>query len=191
MPATDPIGIDRLEALLAGDAPRTPAEERRASLVADLRGRAPSAPEALREHVLRPAPAPRRSPRLGLPSRRRALVLVPAVLALALRAAALHGVGSPAPRAAVPAPAASLKAAPAAGVAPLKRAGDSGLPGRERSRSARMLDSALVVLRIEGAVALAALALAALAAALATARRRREERRLLGASPGRRDDLME
>ena len=140
MPVTDPIGSERLEALLAGDPPRTPAEEHRASLVADLRGGALRAPEALRERVLRPASSRRRLPRRVRPSRRRALVLVSVALALALVAAAVHGVVAPAPRLATPSvetAASSAKAAPAPRAA-APRQGDTATAGR--SRSARMLD---------------------------------------------------
>ena len=38
MTASDAIGFERLEALLAGDAPRTTDEARRAAVLAQLRG---------------------------------------------------------------------------------------------------------------------------------------------------------
>jgi hypothetical protein len=93
MSATDAIGLERLEALLGGDAPRTAAETRRAALLDDLRGATLRAPEALRSRVLaaRPLPRPRRSFLPQLPSRRLVLVVVPAALAIAVTAAIVHG----------------------------------------------------------------------------------------------------
>jgi hypothetical protein len=93
MSASDVITVERLEALLRGDEPRTPDETRRAALVSALRGGTLRAPEPLRARVLGAAPAPRR--RLSLPPRRLALVVLPAALGLALAAALVHGlVGS-------------------------------------------------------------------------------------------------
>jgi Domain of unknown function (DUF4349) len=91
MSATDAIGSERLEALLRGDVPHSPAETRRAALLADLRGGVLHAPEPLRARVLAAGPAPRRL-RVALPSRRLALAVVPAALALAVVAAVVHGV---------------------------------------------------------------------------------------------------
>jgi hypothetical protein len=91
MSATDAIGMERLEALLGGDAPRTAAETRRAALLADLRGATLHASDALRNRVLETRPAPRRSFFSQRPSRRLALVVVPATLALAMTAAIVHG----------------------------------------------------------------------------------------------------
>jgi hypothetical protein len=103
MSAIDVMTVERLEALLRGDAPRTPEEIRRAALVAALRGGSLSAPEALRAHVLAGARAPRRG--VGLAPRRLALVVVPAALVLAIAAAVVHGiVGSGARPAAVRTP---------------------------------------------------------------------------------------
>jgi hypothetical protein len=90
MSASDAIGLERLEALLSGDTPRTTDEERRAALLAQLRDATLSAPEALRSRVLATAPSRRRSiaPR---PSRRLVFALVPATFAVALTAAIVHG----------------------------------------------------------------------------------------------------
>jgi len=98
MSATDAIGLERLEALLGGAAPRTDDEARRAALLGDLRGATLRAPDALRARVIAAAPAPRRSfaPR---PSRRLILVAIPAALGLAVAAALVHGLtGSSGPR---------------------------------------------------------------------------------------------
>ena len=98
MSATDAIGLERLEALLGGAAPRTDDETRRAALLGDLRGATLRAPDALRARVIAAAPAPRRSfaPR---PSRRLILVAIPAALGLAVAAALVHGLtGSSGPR---------------------------------------------------------------------------------------------
>jgi hypothetical protein len=91
MSATDAIGLERLEALLGGDAPRTAAETRRAALLSDLRGATLHAPDALRSRVLAARQLPRRSFFAQRPSRRLALVVVPAALAVAVTAAILHG----------------------------------------------------------------------------------------------------
>jgi hypothetical protein len=90
MSASDVITVERLEALLRGDPPRTPDETRRAGIVAAVRSAPPPAPEELRARVLAAAPAERR--RHALPRRRLALVVVPAALALAVAAAAVHGI---------------------------------------------------------------------------------------------------
>jgi len=98
MSATDAIGLERLEALLGGAAPRTDDETRRAALLGELRGATLRAPDALRARVIAAAPAPRRSfaPR---PSRRLILVAIPAALGLAVAAALVHGLtGSSGPR---------------------------------------------------------------------------------------------
>jgi len=93
MSATDAISNERLEALLRGDRPRTDGEERRAALLDGLRTARLRAPEPLRAQVLAPRPAPR--PRFALPSRRLALVVLPAAAAVAVGAAVVHGfVGS-------------------------------------------------------------------------------------------------
>ena len=91
MSASDAIGIERLEALLGGDAPRTAAETRRSALLADLRGATLRAPDAVRARVLAARPAPRRTFFAQLPSRRLVFVVVPAALALAVTAAVVHG----------------------------------------------------------------------------------------------------
>jgi hypothetical protein len=91
MSATDAIGLERLEALLGGDAPRTAAETRRAALLSDLRGATLQAPDALRSRVLAARPEPRRSFFAQRPSRRLAFVVLPAVLTLAVTAAIVHG----------------------------------------------------------------------------------------------------
>ena len=91
MSASDAIGIERLEALLGGDAPRTPAEMRRTALLNDLRGATLRAPDAVRVRVLAARPASRRTFFAQLPSRRLVFVVVPAALALAVTAAVVHG----------------------------------------------------------------------------------------------------
>jgi len=83
------IGLERLEALLAGDAPRTSDEARRAALLAQLRDAMLSAPEALRSRVLATAPSRRRT-FARRPSRRLVFVVIPAAFALALTAAIVH-----------------------------------------------------------------------------------------------------
>ena len=90
MSASDVIGIERLEALLRGDAPRTQEESARSALLSELRAATLRAPEPLRERVLAAAPARRRLA-LRLPSRRLALVVVPVALGLAVTAALVHG----------------------------------------------------------------------------------------------------
>ena len=196
MSATDTIGIERLEALLAGAEPGTPAEARRAALVAELRGGALRAPEVLRSRLLARATAGarRRQPLLG--SRGRALLLVPAVLALALLVAGVHGLVSPSPR---PAAVTAEKAAPSV-EAPASTSPALGVSSRAKqaqpvggsSRTSRVLRSAAGFLALEGLVVGSVLVVAGLALALARVRSRREERRLLGTSPaGRRGDLME
>jgi hypothetical protein len=105
MSATDAIGIERLEALLCGEPAQTAAEERRAARLSELRGGVLHASDALRARVLAAAPAPGRV-RLAAPSRRLALIAVPAALGLAVVAAVVHGVvgsgsGSTTPRALV------------------------------------------------------------------------------------------
>jgi hypothetical protein len=91
MSATDAIGLERLEALLSGDAPRNDAETRRAALLDDLRGATLHAPDSLRSRVLEAKPLPRRSFFPQLPSRGLVLVAVPAALAVAVTAAVVHG----------------------------------------------------------------------------------------------------
>lgn len=96
MSASDAIGLERLEALLAGDAPRTSDETRRADLLAQLRSTTLSAPETLRARVRATAPSRNRS--FGWrPSRRFVFVAIPAACALAITAAIVHGLttGSP------------------------------------------------------------------------------------------------
>ena len=84
------IGLERLEALLAGDAPRTSDETRRVALLAQLRDATLSAPEALRSRVLATAPSRRRA-FVRRPSRRLVFVVIPAAFALAATAAVVHG----------------------------------------------------------------------------------------------------
>jgi hypothetical protein len=93
MSASDAIGFERLEALLAGDAPRTTDETRRAELLAQLRSTTLGAPEALRARVRAVAPSRRRS-LAWRPSRRLVFVAVPAACALAVTAAIVHGLTS-------------------------------------------------------------------------------------------------
>jgi hypothetical protein len=88
--ASDAIGFERLEALLAGDAPRTTDEARRAAVLGQLRETTLSAPEALRSRVLATAPARQRS-FAWKPSRRLVFAAVPAAFALAVTAAVVHG----------------------------------------------------------------------------------------------------
>jgi hypothetical protein len=90
MSATDAIGLERMEALLRGDAPRTPAEATRSALLGELRGTTLRAPDALRARVLAPKAEPR-GVVLRRPSWRLALVVLPATLGLALVAALVHG----------------------------------------------------------------------------------------------------
>src|SRR5260370_5325349 len=87
----------RLEALLAGDAPRDADEARRVALLDELRGATLRAPDALRARVLASAPAPRRTfvPR---PSRRLVFVAVPAALGIAIAAALVHGLTGSGPQ---------------------------------------------------------------------------------------------
>lgn len=199
MSGTDAIGIERLEALLAGEAPLTAPEARRAALLAELRSGTLHAPEALRARVLAQRPARSRLLRPVPLPRRRALVLVPALVALALLAAAVHGIVSPSPRAAAPAATAEQLApsvkSPVAGapaVGDSSRAKPAPARAHGSSRASRTLGSAARFLALEGLVALALLPVAAFALALVRARRRRDERRLLGATaPRRRGDLME
>lgn len=90
MSASNAIGHERLEALLAGDAPRTSDETRRVALLAQLREATLSAPEALRSRVLATAPSRRRA-YVQRPSRRLVFVVIPAAFALAATAAIVHG----------------------------------------------------------------------------------------------------
>jgi hypothetical protein len=112
MSAADAIGVERLEALLRGGEPRTPAEERRATLLAGLRAASLPAPEALRARVLASAPAGRGR----VPRRRLALAAVSVAAALAAGVAVtayeLGGTGSGTKPASLAAP--SLKAVPEA-----------------------------------------------------------------------------
>jgi hypothetical protein len=91
MSATDAIGLERMEALLRGDAPRTPAEANRTAVLDDLRAATLRAPDALRTRVLAATPAPVRRFAPWRPSRRFALVVLPAALAIAVTAALVHG----------------------------------------------------------------------------------------------------
>jgi hypothetical protein len=104
MSASDVIGIERLEALLRGDAPRTDAETARAMLFAELRGATLRAPDALRARVAAAVPTPRRR-ELRLPSRRLVFVAVPAALAVAVGAAVVHGLAGSGTKTAQPLPA--------------------------------------------------------------------------------------
>jgi hypothetical protein len=90
MSATDAIGLERMEALLRGDAPRTAAEAKRSALLGDLRGGTLRAPDVLRSRVLASRPE-RPGFALRRPSWRLALVVVPAALALSVGAALVHG----------------------------------------------------------------------------------------------------
>ena len=90
MSASNAIGHERLEALLAGDAPRTSDETRRVALLAQLRDATLSAPEALRSRVLATAPSRSRA-FVRRPSRRLVFVVIPAAFALAATAAIVHG----------------------------------------------------------------------------------------------------
>jgi hypothetical protein len=89
MSASDVITVERLEALLRGDPPRTSEETRRVRLVTALCGGSLPAPEALRARVIANAPVQRR--RHSVP-RRLALVVIPAALAVAVGAAVVHGI---------------------------------------------------------------------------------------------------
>jgi len=98
MSRSDTIGRERLEALLAGDAPRTSDETHRVAVLDQLRAATLTAPEALRSRVLEAAPS-RRSAFAPRPSRRLVFAVIPAAFALALTAAIVHGLttdsGSP------------------------------------------------------------------------------------------------
>ena len=197
MRVTDPIGVGRMEALLAGGAPRTPAEARCSSLLSELRRDPVHAPEELRSRVLAQMPAERRLPRPLVRSPRRALLLVPAVLALALLAATVHGFVSP--RQSRSPAAAAESAAPAAKPRPTGTpAFGAAVPNaakeapRRSSHASRVVRSAAGFLAFEGLIVLAVVAVLGLAAVLVRLRRRRLERQLLGAWPaGDRGDLME
>ena len=89
MSASDVITVERLDALLRGDPPRTAEETQRAGVVTALRGGTLPAPETLRARVLAAAPVEGR--RHSAP-RRLAFVVVPAALAVALGAAVVHGI---------------------------------------------------------------------------------------------------
>lgn len=91
MSTSDVISVERLEALLRGDGPRTAAETRRAALLGGLRAGVLRAPDELRARVLAAAPD-RASRRLAFPPRRLALVALPAAVVLAVAAAAVHGI---------------------------------------------------------------------------------------------------
>lgn len=86
----DAIGFARLEALLAGDTPRTTAETRRAELIGQLRSTTLAAPETLRARLRAGAPSQHRS-FAWKPSRRLVFAAVPAACALAVTAAIVHG----------------------------------------------------------------------------------------------------
>ena len=175
----DPVGLERLEALLRGAEPATTVEARTAQVLAELRGGALAAPERLRARVLAAGTAPSR---FRLPSRRLALVLVAAALGLAVVGAAVHGVVSPQPRssgfvAATSAP--SPKAAPLRGQAPSVGAATRAAAPESRGRTGRIVHSALGFLAAEGVVAglalggaIALLVLAAAGLALARTLRR-------------------
>ena len=90
MSRSDMIGRERLEALLAGDAPRTSDEAHRVAVLDQLRAATLTAPEALRSRVLEAAPS-RRSAFAPRPSRRLVFAVIPAAFALALTAAIVHG----------------------------------------------------------------------------------------------------
>jgi Domain of unknown function (DUF4349) len=92
MPTSDPISVERLEALLHGDAPQTADESRRAALLTGLRDGVLRAPEELRTRVLAAAPATRAPRWVAFPRRRLVLVALPAAVGLAVAAAAIHGI---------------------------------------------------------------------------------------------------
>jgi Domain of unknown function (DUF4349) len=115
MTANDAIGFGRLDALLAGDTPRTSDESRRAALLAQLRDASLTAPEPLRSRVLAAAPS-RQTARVRRPSRRLVFAVIPATFALALTAAVVHGLtnGSSRQVSVPPIPAVSHGGAPTA-----------------------------------------------------------------------------
>ena len=140
MTASDAIGFERLEALLAGDVPRTTDEARRAAVLAQLRETTLSAPEALRSRVLATAPSRRRS--FGRkPSRRLVFAVIPAAFALAVTAAIVHGLtNSPAPQpvsakqsSTLPQPAPKRAAVPPT----FSAAGDGASPSHTRAPNSR------------------------------------------------------
>jgi hypothetical protein len=79
-----------MDALLAGDAPRTAAEARRALLVADLRAATLHAPETLHARVAAARPARKRA-FVQRPSWKLVALVVPAALGIAVTAAVVHG----------------------------------------------------------------------------------------------------
>src|SRR5919197_3513505 len=89
---SEAVGLERMEALLRGDAPRTPAEAKRGALLDELRGATLRAPDALRARVVATSPAPSRGFALRRPSWRLALVVLPAALGIAVAAAIVHGI---------------------------------------------------------------------------------------------------
>jgi Domain of unknown function (DUF4349) len=90
MAANDAIGFERLDALLAGDMPRTSDELRRAAVLSQLRDASLTAPDALRSRVLAAVPS-RQTAHVRRPSRRLVFAVIPATFALALTAAVVHG----------------------------------------------------------------------------------------------------
>jgi len=145
MSASNSIGLERLEALLAGDTPRTSDEARRAAVLAQLRDATLNAPEALRSRVLATAPA-RGTVFARRPSRRLVFAVIPATVALAVTAAIVHGLttGSGSPVTQVHSAAVSNGVAPSAkrfAIPPSVAGGAVGAGGQAPSPSAP-LDSA-------------------------------------------------
>ena len=141
MTASNAIGAERLEALLAGDAPRTSDEERRAAVLDQLRAATLQAPETLRSRVLTVAPSRRRA-FASRPSRRLVFAVIPATFALAVTAAIVHGLttSSGAPVARAPVTSVSHGVAPSAKFASPPAV--EGAAGGAGSSSTAPLDSA-------------------------------------------------
>jgi hypothetical protein len=101
------VGEERLEALLAGAAPATPAEEELVAFMIELRGEPVGAPASLRARVGTLAAAPSAMERLRAalsgPGFRRSIMIAAPACSLALAAGVVIGIGqSPSP---APAPA--------------------------------------------------------------------------------------
>lgn len=101
------VSEERLEALLAGAAPATPAEEELVSFMTELRGEPVGAPAGLRARVRALEAAPSRMARLRAaltgPGLRRSMLIAAPACSLALAAGVVIGIGQ-SPSTAPPAP---------------------------------------------------------------------------------------
>ena len=106
------VGEERLEALLAGAAPATPAEEELLSLMTELRGEPVGSPAALRARVRALEAAPSWTTRLRAaltgPNLRRSMLVAAPACSLALAAGVVIGIGQ-SPSTAPPAPETTLQ----------------------------------------------------------------------------------